>query len=38
MRRYYEPAKAEEAIRNCTARPEGWVVLTLTPTKIRSVG
>ena len=37
-RRYYEPAKAEEAIASWTARPEMWVTLTLTPEKVRSVG
>jgi PPOX class probable F420-dependent enzyme len=36
-RRYYAPAQAEEAIRSWTAKPEMWVTLTITPTKIRSV-
>ena len=37
-RRYYEPAKAEETIKSWTANPGIWVTLTITPTKIRSVG
>ena len=37
-RRYYEPAKAEETIKEWTARPEMWVTLTITPVKVRSVG
>jgi PPOX class probable F420-dependent enzyme len=37
-RRYYEPAKAEETIKSWTANPAIWVTLTITPTKIRSVG
>ena len=36
-RRYYEPAKAEEAIKSWTANPGMWVTLTVTPTKVRSV-
>lgn len=37
-RRYYEGSKAEETITAWTARPEMWIVLTLTPGKIRSSG
>lgn len=37
-RRYYEPTQAEDAISSWTAKPEQWVTLTITPTKIRSVG
>lgn len=36
--RYYEPARATEAIASWTSRPEMWVMLTITATKIRSVG
>lgn len=35
-RRYYEPAKAEETIREWTADPSVWVTLTITPTRVRS--
>lgn len=35
--RYYGPKQAEEAIRSWTAKPEQWVTLTITPTKVRSV-
>lgn len=35
-RRYYEPAKAEESIKSWSANPATWVVLTITPTKIRT--
>ncbi len=35
-RRYYEPQKAEEAIRDWTKNEGMWVVLTVTPGKIRS--
>lgn len=35
-RRYYEPAKAEETIKAWTANPSMWVVLTVTPGRIRS--
>jgi|KBSSwiStaDraftv2_1062776.scaffolds.fasta_scaffold673541_1 PPOX class probable F420-dependent enzyme len=37
-RRYYDPTRAEEAITGWTKRPESWVTLTVTPTRIRSVG
>ncbi|MFN8617607.1 MAG: PPOX class F420-dependent oxidoreductase [Dehalococcoidia bacterium] len=37
-RRYYGPKQAEETIRSWTAKPEQWVTLTITPTKVRSVG
>ena len=37
-RRYYAPAKAEETIKSWTANAGIWVVLTLTPARIRSSG
>lgn len=37
-RRYYEPGKAEETLRSWLAKPEMWVTLTITPTKVRSTG
>jgi PPOX class probable F420-dependent enzyme len=35
-RRYYSPAKADEAIRSWSAQAESWVTLTITPSRIRS--
>lgn len=35
-RRYYQQPQAEQAIHSWTARPEMWVTLTITPTRIRS--
>lgn len=35
-RRYYAPDRAEEAIGSWTKNPEMWVVLTVTPERIRS--
>jgi PPOX class probable F420-dependent enzyme len=35
-RRYYQPAQAEQAIASWTAKPEMWVTLTITPSRIRS--
>ena len=37
-RRYYEPAKAEASIKEWTADAGMWVVLTVTPGRIRSEG
>lgn len=35
-RRYYAPERAAEAIGSWTKNPEMWVVLTITPERIRS--
>ncbi|MBE0611904.1 MAG: TIGR03618 family F420-dependent PPOX class oxidoreductase [Dehalococcoidia bacterium] len=35
-RRYYQPVQAEQAITSWTAKPEMWVTLTITPSRIRS--
>ena len=37
-RRYYEPAKAEETISAWLADPDMWVIVTITPSRIRSEG
>ena len=37
-RRYYEGAKAEATIVSWLAKPEMWVTLTVTPTRVRSSG
>lgn len=37
-RRYYEPEKAEATIASWLAKPEMWVTLTLTPSRVRSSG
>lgn len=34
--RYYDPVQAEQAIVSWTAKPEMWVTLTVTPSRIRS--
>ena len=35
-RRYYQSVQAEQAIASWTVKPEMWVTLTITPTRIRS--
>jgi PPOX class probable F420-dependent enzyme len=35
-RRYYAPDRAAEAIKSWSANPDMWVVLTVTPERIRS--
>ncbi len=35
-RRYYDPVRAEQAIASWTVKPEMWVTLTITPSRIRS--
>lgn len=37
-RRYYEATKAEETLKSWLAKPEQWVTLTITPTRVRSTG
>lgn len=37
-RRYYGPVQAEQAIHSWTAKPDMWVTLTITPSRIRSSG
>jgi PPOX class probable F420-dependent enzyme len=37
-RKYYEAAKAEETLKSWLAKPEMWVTLTITPSKLRSSG